>query len=102
RIFELRGPVRLARSGAVRNFERADEAGAVVRVEVRAADVGKRAAAVDVAAGDRATLGVAVLLDGKDHSVRRRGTFIGRRPRLEAARPLEHVPPIVLAAAARD
>src|SRR5207244_4353804 len=77
-----------------------DEGLAVVRVEIRAAEIGHAAAAVDESAGDRAGRAVGVLEDGQGETV---GGIraAGRGVRLETMPALEDVPAVVLAARAR-
>src|SRR5690606_22508102 len=73
-----------------------DAAGDVVPEDVRAAQVGHRAAAVDVAAGDRAApLAPVRVDDDRQHQARRVAAGAG----LEAAVGLHDVPAVVLAPA---
>ena len=81
---------------AANDAQAANERAAVVAVEVRAAEVGHGAAAVHVAAGDRAPLAVIVLEDRQRHP---RLIAAGAR-RVAVPVALDDVPAVVLAAGA--
>ena len=79
--------------------ERPDDGGAVVAVEIGAVEVGHAAAAIDVAPGHGAAVGVGVFHHGRDVPRHRAGGAAARRVRAEGS--LVEVPAVILPADAR-